>query len=226
MKRVRIAVTTGGSRRSVLGWYLARALLGQAGAEAVRIRPSDDPEEVKARGFDGLVLTGGGDIHPDLYGGTRSRRGARIDTRRDEIERRLLDDALDGDRPVLGICRGAQLLNVQLGGSLHENAWRHHEKRPVVTLRRRRGVVVRAGTLLAQVTGAGRHQVNSLHFQAVDQVGEGLVVSARDDLGMTMAVESLDHAFVMGVQWHPELLPHDGRQRSLFHAMVAAARQR
>lgn len=150
---------------------------------------------------------------------------ARVDPSRDALELELLQQALERGHPVLGICRGAQLLNVALGGTLHQDVGSFYvESATPWTVFPRKQVVVEPESHLGALLGAERVHVNSLHRQAVDTLGEGLRITAREDNGLVQGVEVPDRPFVVGVQWHPEYLPQRPEQRRLFDALVAAAR--
>lgn len=218
-RRPRIGVTT--SRRS--GWRIFPLIafnLWLAGGRGLRwdtARPADIAD------VDGLIVGGGDDISPDLYEG-RLVASARLDPARDALERRLVLAALEAGKPVLGICRGAQMLNVALGGTLHQDAYaQYRDSRFRRTVLPRKTVRVLDGTLLARVAGGAPMRVNALHTQAVDRVAPGLRVAARDTGGMIQAVERSVDPFALGVQWHPEHLFYARRQRALFAALVAAA---
>ncbi|WP_238380928.1 gamma-glutamyl-gamma-aminobutyrate hydrolase family protein [Alkalilacustris brevis] len=173
---------------------------------------------------DGVIIGGGDDISPDLYGG-RLVISARLDHARDAFERALVHEALQAGKPVLGICRGSQMLNVALGGTLHQDAYAEYtasDRRWTVLPRKR--VAVESGSLLARVAGGAQMRVNALHTQAVDRLGAGLRVAARDSGGMVQAIERASDPFALGVQWHPEHLFYARRQRALFRALVEAAR--
>lgn len=172
--------------------------------------------------LDALVLVGGGDVHPDRYGRPPHEATDGCDPVRDHAELVLLDAALAADLPVLAVCRGLQLLDVHLGGTLLQHvpdALGHHGHRPA------RGgfadVVVHttAGSTLAAILGT-RVSVRCSHHQAVETVGRGLVVSARSADGLVEGVELPGARFVLGVQWHPE----EGEDGRLFAALVEAAR--
>ena len=149
------------------------------------------------------------------------------DTARDELEFGLLAAALARDLPVLGICRGGQLINVHLGGSLHQDISGFYTERPNLrTVRARKLVNVEPGTTLARVVGRKQILVNSLHSQSVNTLGETLRRSAVEPNGVVQGIEHLTRPFVLGVQWHPEFLPFHREQRRIFHHLVEAARLR
>ncbi|KFE34072.1 gamma-glutamyl-gamma-aminobutyrate hydrolase family protein [Thioclava atlantica] len=174
---------------------------------------------------DGIIVGGGDDISPELYGGDLVQ-SAVLDPARDELERCLVEEAMIQDKPVLGICRGAQMINVALGGTLHQDAYGHYEARRITTILPRKDVRVEYGTRLAALAGTDPMRVNALHSQSVNLLGEGLRIAARDISGMVQAVERVEEPFALGVQWHPEYLTYASRQRALFRALVAAARAR
>ncbi len=211
-----------GPRRGALGPRLcAQAGVRIAGARAVQLAPGDDTMN---RGLDGLVISGGHDIDPVLYKSVAEVRG-NYDPERDAFERAAIEYALARELPVLGICRGAQLLNVVLGGSLHQDL----SKRRVRTSKRRtllplKTLCLDAGSALARLLGIDTLKINSLHNQAIDRVGRGLQIAGRDLDAIVQAIEAPSATFVVGVQWHPEFLLYAARQRRLFHALVAAAR--
>ena len=179
-----------------------------------------DPVAVATR-VDALVLTGGTDVDPALYG-EEPHPTVRVDRARDDRELALLAAALERGLPVLAICRGLQLLNVWAGGTLHQDV-PGHARYDVPPSHGVDEVTMVPGTLMEELYGA-RRTVNSLHHQVVDQVGPGWVVTARSADGLVEALEWPGHD-VVGVQWHPELLP-DASTDPLFSWLVdrAAAR--
>jgi len=181
--------------------------------------------------LDGLLLTGGGDIDPERF--TDEKRHAtvaNVSEARDRLEIRLTERALHEQRPLLAICRGVQVLNVALGGSLYQDIpskvgrIAHAQSAPRQQATHPVKIMVE-GTRLGATLGAPELQVNSFHHQAIKQLGRGLrdVAWAPDEI--IEAVEMPDAAgFVLGVQWHPEeLVGHDPAARSLFRALVTAA---
>ncbi|HWD72349.1 MAG TPA: gamma-glutamyl-gamma-aminobutyrate hydrolase family protein [Actinomycetota bacterium] len=175
---------------------------------------------------DGLLLTGGGDVEPARYGASPGPKDFGIDHGRDAFEVALVLAALRVGLPILGICRGCQVLNVALGGSLVQHI-------PAVTGRDhcRKGrecekvheVDITPGSLLASVVGAIDIDVNSLHHQAVDRVGVGLQAVGWSDDGVVEGIEAVIPARLIGVQWHPELLRGDPVHERFFDWLVTEA---
>jgi putative glutamine amidotransferase len=178
--------------------------------------------------LDGLVLTGGGDIDPAAYGAAPHPRTGRVSAERDQAELDLLAAALAAGLPVLGICRGLQLLNIARGGTLHQHLAdlgpamgpSHAAQRGAFG---RHEVRVAAGSMLAGILPADRpYAVPTAHHQAIDRLGEGLTATAWATDGVIEAIELTTgerHQFVLAVQWHPE----EGDDPRLFQALVAAA---
>ncbi|MFX4292684.1 gamma-glutamyl-gamma-aminobutyrate hydrolase family protein [Streptomyces bohaiensis] len=195
-----------------------------AGGLPVLLPPDDEADAAELlRRLDGLVVAGGPDVAPERYGAARHPRCGPSAHARDAGELALIRAALAEGVPVLGVCRGMQLLNVALGGTLVQHVEGHggqpgvfgrHPVRPV------------AGTRLAGVLGTGELPVPTYHHQAVDRVGDGLVVSAFAGDSLVEAVERPDGPLVLGVQWHPEA-GDDGRlAAALVTAAAAAAEER
>ena len=182
--------------------------------------------------LDGLLLSGGGDVDPAHYGETVHEKCGSIDAARDTAELRLTRWVVEDGKPLLAICRGVQVVNVALGGSLYQDieaqvsdslthTWYPEYPRNC----RSHAVALEPGTRLAQILEAESLSVNSLHHQALKDLARPLIVSARASDGIVEAVESCSHPFLMGVQWHPEdLAPDDARQQSLFDWLVEACR--
>jgi putative glutamine amidotransferase len=203
----------------------------QAGAVPMIIPPSDPgfAPAILDR-LDGLLLSGGVDVDPALFGQERQPGIRRVDRKRDDLELALTREALERDLPILAICRGIQLLNVARGGTLiqhlpSELAGSERHDCPEPRSRRVHEIDVEPGSRLHGILGAVRLPVNSLHHQAVGLLGEGLRTSAScDEDGVVEGVEMPDRSFVLGVQWHPETFWNQADSfQALFDAQVAAA---
>jgi len=205
----------------------------QEGGVPVLLPPHLDDRALDAlwSRLDGLLLTGGGDIDPERFGETRHPTVEAVSETRDRLEIALTERALHERRPLLAICRGVQVLNVALGGSLYQDiahetgssiahnqtAPRHEPTHHVK--------VMGEGTRLGATLGAPEMKVNSLHHQAIKRLGRGLRDVAWAPDGIIEGVEMPDAtSLVLGVQWHPEeLVAHDPAARALFRALVTAA---
>ncbi|WP_425093471.1 gamma-glutamyl-gamma-aminobutyrate hydrolase family protein [Tropicimonas sp. S265A] len=218
-RRPKIGVTV--SRRS--GWRIFPLMalnVWLAGGRAVKWQTATD---VNIDAVDGIIIGGGDDIGPRLYGGDISL-SVRLDHVRDAMEKWILEKAFESDLPILGICRGAQMLNVVLGGTLHQDAYTRYGSRRFHTILPKREVDVTPGTRLSQIIGEEPMCVNALHKQSVAKLGRNLRVSATDEKGMVQAIERTSDPFAVGVQWHPEHIFYEPRHRALFAALVVAAR--
>jgi putative glutamine amidotransferase len=182
--------------------------------------------------LDGLLLSGGGDIDPSYYGESRHEKCGLPSPERDETELTLIRWAIDEGMPLLAICRGIQVLNVALGGTLYQDlqaqapeaerhSWSPGYPRDYIA----HAVSIGPQTRLARIVGADPLPVNSFHHQAIKDVAPGLTVTARAPDQIIEAVEANGQAFVVGVQWHPEGLARDDvRAQRLFDALVKACR--
>lgn len=185
--------------------------------------------------LDGVFLPGGADIDPANYGEQRHPNCDRSDAARDRVELQLSQWAARDHKPVLGVCRGLQLMNLAAGGTL----WQDLESQRPESIKHdyfpfRDGfardhlahtVSVRPGTQLAQILGPGEHRVNSMHHQGIRELAKGFVVSATAPDGLVEAIEMRGEQFLLAVQWHPEALAEkDPITQRLFAAFTAAAR--
>jgi putative glutamine amidotransferase len=194
--------------------------------------PNQLPEEAVKKlltRLDGVVFTGGGDIKTSYYQEADHPKVKAVEPDRDQVELMLLEKVVNDGVPFLGICRGLQLINVGLGGTLfadiadqvpgaekhdfYPNWERDYLAHPVE---------VDPGTKLAGIIGAGQVEVNSLHHQAVDKLAPDLVVTAIAPDGIVEALELPDHPFGLAVQWHPEWLTGHSEMRAIFAAFAAA----
>ena len=205
----------------------------QAGGVPVPLPPqlSQGSLERLARGLDGLLLTGGGDIDPGLFGEAPHPTVYEVAPARDTMEASAIRIALDRRLPILAVCRGIQILNVALGGSLYQDVGtdpgtelRHSQQEPRDQLTHK--IKVKAGSRLAETLGTEELEVNSMHHQAVKALGAGLVAVAWAPDQVIEGIELTDSSrFVLGVEWHPEeLCGRSEPARRLFAALVRSAR--
>jgi putative glutamine amidotransferase len=187
---------------------------------------SRDPEKLLDR-IDGLMVIGGADLDPAVYGQERSEATENTYRDRDEFELALTRGAVERGLPFLGICRGMQLLNVALGGTINQNlvaadGTNPHRRIVGTFVGTEHDIDLDPGSLVARATGEEIHEARCHHHQAIDRLGNGLVVtaSARDGVPEAIELEG-DDDWVLGVQWHPEA----GDKRQLFEAFTEAAAQ-
>jgi putative glutamine amidotransferase len=177
----------------------------------------------------GLVLSGGADVDPRLYGEQPHPRLGRVIAERDAFELALCREALDRGLPILAICRGQQVLNVATGGTLvqdipSEVSGAHDHDPETERWATTHQVTIVAGTRLRAILGADTVAVNSFHHQAVRDPGRGVVISARSEDGVVEGIEIPEQPFVVGVQWHPEAFWDHGRRfQPLFEALAGAS---
>jgi putative glutamine amidotransferase len=216
---------TGPARGGRSGWLFSWLSLRATGTRARRLRPPFRPQQLD--GLTAVVIGGGANIDPARYAQQAAIEYV-YDEERDEFEWRVLQVAMQRALPLLGICRGAQLLNVFAGGTLWQNLV---EDFPGLRLHRtmlaRKDVTIEEGSLLADVMRVHEVKVNSLHRQGIRDLGLGLRVCAHDGDGIVQAVEASQdhHPFLLGVQWHPEYLLNHFAHRRLFSRLVKAARR-
>lgn len=252
-------------------WLMTKIAVRRAGGQAIRITPR---RALSGTDFDfqidALVVGGGADVSPALYGEQllpalapaikRERRrnlktplfdfvltvilwflrlvfsskpnspnspnspNPNEDEARDRLETTLIKKALEREIPVLGICRGMQILNVTLGGSLHQEIAGFYRETPQLrTLLPKKKIEIEPGSRLHKVMGKTLAKVNSLHHQSVNRLGYGLHVAAKEPIGIIQAIEHESYPFAVGVQWHPEYLPMDPTQLALFKRLVKVA---
>ena len=181
---------------------------------------------VSLNGFAGLLLTGGGDVNPERYGESAHPQTEPPDDQRDALEAALIAESLERDLPLLAICRGLQILNVQHGGTLiqHLDPGFGHQTALEDRSQPAHSVTIQPQTLLADIAGTDTWRVNLRHHQAAARIGTGLRVSARDSGdGTVEALERPDKRFALAVQWHPEdqVFEH-AEQLRLFTSFAAA----
>jgi putative glutamine amidotransferase len=238
--RPAIAITTPFTHASYGVWHQHSAVLPagyvdavrQAGGLAVMVAPEpelvSDPDDLLAR-VDGLILSGGVDVDPSTYGAEPHPETKGCTPERDAFEIALVRRAVELDLPVLGVCRGMQVLNIAYGGTLLQHlpeTFGHHEHRRVPGSfdEADHGVRLVPDSLAAAAAGELLHTTKSHHHQGVDVLGEGLIVTGSSSIDeLIEAIELPDHRFVLGVQWHPEA---DERSRVIGALVQAAAQYR
>lgn len=198
--------------------------LARAGAGMCWVELSDPEQAVQdALTCDGLLLPGGGDMDPKFYGQERIPACGEPNLLRDAAEPLLLRAFLAADKPVLGICRGIQVMNAVLGGDLYQDIKPFEHLPHNGHWAKVHTVTVRRGTLLSRILGQDTVLVNSQHHQAVDRVAPGFTLAALSEDGIVEAIEKPDAGFCLGVQWHPEWLSDaDPAMQGLFDAFVNA----
>jgi putative glutamine amidotransferase len=188
--------------------------------------PADVAQDVQLGGADGLLLMGGTDINPALYRAEAATETDSPDDGRDEIEWRLIDEALAKDLPILAICRGLQILNAHHGGTLvqHLPPTSGHDVETENKGLPAHEILIDEASLLGRIAGTSKWPVNSRHHQAADRVGDGLRVVARAvEDGTVEALEQPDKRFLLAVQWHPEdQINECPEQLKLFRRFAAA----
>ena len=198
--------------------------LARAGAGMRWVELSDPEQAVQdALTCDGLLLPGGGDMDPKFYGQERIPACGEPNLLRDAAEPLLLRAFLAADKPVLGICRGIQVMNAVLGGDLYQDIKPFEHLPHNDHWAKVHTVTVRRGTLLSRILGQDTVLVNSQHHQAVDRVAPGFTLAALSEDGIVEAIEKPDARFCLAVQWHPEWLSDaDPAMQGLFDAFVNA----
>ena len=211
-----------------LGITYARAIEAAGGVPVVMPPLASPAIQALVSRLDGLLLSGGPDLAPAAYDQRPHVELGSTEPRLDAFEYAVVREALALGLPILGVCRGAQALNVACGGTLHQ----HLPDVPGTALEHRQSeagevtthaVDVVPGSRLSRIVRSRRLAVNSFHHQAVDRLGDGLRVSARAPDGTIEAIEDASRGFVLAVQWHAEMLLEERPHRRLFEALVTAA---
>lgn len=211
--------------------YFQALVEAGAGAEEIQLVTAGDAARARATDFDGILFAGGEDVDPSFYGEPRKYESVQTDRARDEFELALLDEALTRRLPILGVCRGIQMINVKFGGTLYQDLKgdtgieQEHKQQGA------RGDPAHSVTLtdpesrLAEAF-QGSCRVNSLHHQAIKRLGRGLKVTAHSEDGLVEAVEAADdYPFLLAVQWHPEEMASVPEQRTILQQFLAQCRK-
>ncbi len=209
--------------------------IARAGGLPVVIPSVVDRDTLRAiyERLDGVLVPGGGDVNPSRYHADRHLTTDRIDDLRDEAELTIARWAVEDDRPLFGICRGHQVVNVAMGGTLVQDIpsqittiIQHDSPNGTLRSRRAHDVQIEAGSHLADIIGRTVTTVNSLHHQSADRRGQSVRFTAFAPDGVVEALEISDRRFALSVQWHPEDMADDEAAQALFKAFVDAARER
>lgn len=245
---------TGPDRGGFTAWQMTALALRRCGATPLRITPG---RRVDQQQLDAVIIGGGTDIDPFHYGEQSeaydsqsnqtstaldwlvglllgvfraifaSYSSQHYDPQRDTMEQNMIEFALDKNLPVLGICRGAQLMNVVMGGSLHQDIGHFYteDTNNIRSILPRKTITVSTQSMLHHYLNTGSCQVNALHRQSINQLGENLMVSACEPNGVVQAIEMRGHHFFLGVQWHPEYMPQSKTQQGLFQGLSDCAKK-
>jgi putative glutamine amidotransferase len=173
--------------------------------------------------FEGLILLGGEDISPKLYNMPKSKFTKNINYERDLIELFLIKKALKKNIPILGICRGMQLINIYFGGTLYQDLFSLNIKHfntnfPTKTIK------IVKNSALYNILKKTKIKVNSIHHQAINKLGKNLKISAFDKNNIPYAIESSSYKFLLGLQWHPEYIAYTDSSKKIFNAFAKAVK--
>lgn len=232
MNKLRIGVTPSGVRdcpgevRVTVNMVHA---LEASGAEVVTLYYPMDKAAIDAvlPTLDGLVMAGGPDIHPRYFGQEPDPHLGEVVDARDELEIYLMKWAMETDIPTLGVCRGCQVINVALGGTLHQDLVHNQGliHRQGEGIRYWHDAIFEGQSILRSIVPSDRYPVNSYHHQAVDRLAEGLIATAYSNDGVIEAYERPASRFLLGVQWHPESsFDADFLSREIFRVFLDACR--
>jgi putative glutamine amidotransferase len=211
--------------------YFRALVAAGARPEEIQLLTPEEGAHVRAEDYDGIVFAGGEDVDPALYGEAKRYDNVTVNRRRDDFEHRFLDRALAHGVPILGICRGSQMINVKFGGTLYQDLPQdlpgclNHRQTGSRSDLTHRITLTEPQSWLAQAV-QGSCPVNSLHHQAIRRLGRGLKVTAHSEDGLVEAIEAAgDYPFLLAVQWHPEELTHRPEQLRIFELFLARCRE-
>ncbi len=228
--RILISVSDKEKARGSSSPYFKAMVEAGAPPEAIELVTAADRFRLQNGTFSGVLFTGGEDVDPQFYGEPKKYENVRSNRERDEFELELLDRTLQQRRPLLGICRGAQMINVKFGGALYQDLKNDFTPTIPTGIEHRQAGSRSAVTHIVTVTEpasklaeifTGNCRVNSLHHQAIKRVGHGLKVTAYSEDGLPEAIEAADpYPFLMAVQWHPEELTDHPEQIQILREFV------
>ncbi|RXJ89521.1 hypothetical protein CRV01_08580 [Arcobacter sp. CECT 8983] len=189
-------------------------------ASCVRLRPSK--KNIDFKKLDGLILSGGSDIDPTLYGANKDAHNTKLDKKRDAFELEMIDKAYKEELPILGICRGAQLINIYFEGNLYAKILDLDEylihQNSIFPIKEAK---VKKDTTLHSAVEEDEIVINSIHNQAIHKVGKDLEVSSKHE-SIIESVEKKDYPFLLALQWHPEYLIYLKKHRNIFKKFIKA----
>jgi gamma-glutamyl-gamma-aminobutyrate hydrolase PuuD len=233
--RIAISVSEKEKARGKNSSYFRALVAARAVEDELQLVNANERDPLRVERLDGVLFAGGEDVDPGFYGEQRKYESVEVNRARDEFELSLLKRALDRRLPILGICRGIQLLNVGFGGTLYqdlnEDAAPGFDHRQTDSGKARNEIthtvtITEPESLLAGAV-QGSCRVNSIHHQAIRHLGRGLKVSAHSEDGLVEAIEAADdYPFLLAVQWHPEEIADRPEQRRILEEFVAKCRER
>lgn len=229
--RIALSVSPPEKAKGLSSPYFLALLAVGAKPEELELVAADDSVRIRAEGFDGILFAGGGDLDPALYEEGRKYANLRVDRARDEFELALLGEAMRLRLPILGICRGLQMVNVKFGGTLYQDlkgdaATELEHQQPGSRSAATHAVTLTDPESRLAEAFRGSCRVNSLHHQAIKRVGRGLKVTARAEDGLVEAVEAADdYPFLVAVQWHPEEMADPPEPRKILELFLAQCRE-
>lgn len=245
-KQINIAVT-GPNKSGTTAWLFTALNVYMAGGRPIRVTPDTFDGAID---FDGIIIGGGSDIHPENFEEEKAPKierprtvkikelilypmelisrlssGSSYDKQRDEMEKQFIDYALENDKPILGICRGHQLINASLGGTMFRSTMPllPDNVRIRSPFPRKKVVYTKDDSLISKIAGDDPLKVNAIHSQAVAEPAESLEVTAKEKAGINQVIESKKNEKVLGVQWHPEYLFYMRAHRSIFKWLIEKA---
>jgi len=233
--KIALSVTDKEKAKGTGSPYLRALVAAGANQDEVQLLVAGAGGRLSTGDFDGVLFAGGEDVDPARYGEVKRYDSVDVNDNRDQFEMKLLEHALHHRLPILGICRGAQVINVGFGGTLYQDlaqdAGPEFEHRQTDAGKARTETthtvtVTEPGSLLASAI-AGSCRVNSIHHQAIKRLGRGLKVTAHSEDGLVEAVESAgEYPFLLAVQWHPEEISDHPEQLRIFKEFIAKCRDR
>lgn len=225
-KRPAIGVTTSINKSQTM-WLCNNLAVWIAGGKAIRLTTRNYKNY---REYNGYLISGGVDIDPTIYN-EENIASIGIEKERDKLEFEVINHALENNKPLFGICRGAQMINIVMGGNLYQNARDiYKDFLPTSsTLGKaflRRKVNITAKGIISKVFANKKQiSVNSIHHQAINQLGKGLKITAKDRHNIVQTIESSDaKSYILGLQWHPEFMLYKKKQRKVFQSFIDACK--